>query len=205
MLRNAATKWDDGSATRECMELRQAFGSGVCRQHIRVWCAANTPSLTADSALGRIGGSTRWRCRVPDGRRVAGMRRRGKLRHISKLPVACACRKVFLTTHPVVLNRIVSCARPPRAGGMFGIRCRSEPFFAVPSVAGLLAMYMHQWLLPNGPAQRPERAIATLGPWLRTPGSERVVGVTGHSLARMNRAVSNGLSRAREIWGPRLG
>jgi decaprenyl-phosphate phosphoribosyltransferase len=86
------------------------------------------------------------------------MKRFGELRHLDNGAVAAAYRKSFrhYTPERLLISVVFYATAFGLFGGVFLIRYRVELVFAVPFVAGLMAMYMHLGLLPDSPAQHPE-------------------------------------------------
>jgi decaprenyl-phosphate phosphoribosyltransferase len=86
------------------------------------------------------------------------MKRFGELRHLGDGAVAASYRRSFrhYTPERLLISVVFYATAFGLFGGVFLIRYRVEFIFAVPFVAGLMAMYMHLGLLPDSPAQHPE-------------------------------------------------
>ena len=86
------------------------------------------------------------------------MKRFGELRHIGDHSVAAASRQSFrhYTPERLLISVIFYATAFGLFGGIFLIRYRVELIPAVPFVAGLMAMYMHLGLLPNGAGRTSE-------------------------------------------------
>jgi hypothetical protein len=93
------------------------------------------------------------------------IKRYGELRHIGDRHVAAGYRRSF--THYTEERLLVSIVFYATAcalfGGIFIVRYHLELILFTPFVAGLFALYLHLGLMPDSPAQNPERLYRQRG------------------------------------------